>query len=128
MEVEEQNAPETVVTVIDAPAGPEYITRGELDAIVAGLRLEFGQQVEDVAEVAVDALVTAGEAEATAEDASATADVALEVAVDAEQAAVTEEATEVEESGGPKGAQPRPEPEPETRREHYGSPMIYGRP
>jgi hypothetical protein len=129
---------ETVV-VVSEPAQPEvvvaeWVTRGELDAVVANLRGEFGRAVEDVAEVAVDALATAEDAEITAEVAGDRADIALEVAVTAEQTAETvvetaEEAEVAEETGGgPKAAEPRAEPaaSPEKRKPTYGASSIYG--
>lgn len=131
----DSNGPDVIVvsaggTGDPAPApGPVYVTPGELDARLELLRNEFQQSVATVAEVAVDALVTASDAQDTADMAEAHADVAAEVAVEAVETAV--EAAEPEpETTGPKPAEPHQEqPAKPANEKHagYGHPGIYKR-
>lgn len=129
------------ITVI-APAPPavpagDYVTRAELEALLALQRNETDQRVDQVAEVAYDASATANQAQDTASYAETIADVAAEIAGEAAETAVeaVEGAETADDTGtGPKGAQPHDQaPAREdhdgqpAKRSKYGAGWLYGR-
>lgn len=139
MDVEET----TVVVEPAAPAGPAYVTAGELDARLALMEERIGVRLDDLSSRTVEAVVTAEDAQVSAEVAGDVASLAVEIAADAAEAAEAAEEVAQEEAAPPVADEPgQPQPplkredrsedaggEPENEKKHrtgYGSGLIYG--
>lgn len=113
MSDDDSGATTEVVVTPPAPAAPEYVTPGELDARLALHEERIGQRVTEAFDAAWDARNRAEEAADDAAAAEAIAGAALEVAAEAaETAAETAEdqAAGDEDDGSPKAPQKRESP------------------